>query len=678
MDAERAADPAEPDEEVDELGPCRQQLGELVDDDQQIGHRRHRRIGLAARLVGDDVVEVAGLAQHRLAALLLADQRGVHAVDQRQVALQVGDQARHVRQPRELGEGGAALVVDEHEGQLLGPVGGGQPGHQRAQQLALARSGGPHQHAVRAHAALGRLLEVQLQELAVGGAADRGAQAGRARPRAPGTLGIEGVGRRQAEQVDELDVHAQPALAVAALGEAERRQRPRGGLGGPEVDVVEEHLGDRRRVLAPQLPRSRAALGDGQPGVDVRRLELACVGEQDEDRLELAGAREQLAEGGQLVGGMVGAVAVEDHDQLGRHQLHLALDHVRLGDPAQLLEPRPQLGLEQRVELGHRPREEEPPGDVRVDALVRQPLPPLPRLGVLGREGRQQPQVVRRAPGGELVHQRARPRARALAIAGHGQHADAVEVDHHRLTAQRAPPLDELARLLERGRLVLGERVDPEVELHGPVERHRAGAEPDVHEVAMVGPALPHVGALDQQRPQAPRIGVQARERPALEISGLGQLGVALAQVLGVAARLVGRALAHRALLRPAHAEREQQQQRDHRARDVEEQRVAVHEREADHAHAAHDREEELNDRRLRRRRLHRRRRDPQPLRGHGGRVLPGRAMEGQRVLCCHSCLHGYHSRSFRPRCLLASVRVPVIATSNRSKGRQPGCPTSQ
>ena len=34
--------------------------------------------------------------------------------------------------------------------------------------------------------------------------------------------------------------------------------------------------------------------------------------------------------------------------------------------------------------------------------------------------------------------------------------------------------------------------------------------------------------------------------------------------------------------------------------------------------------------------------------------------------------------RSFRPRCLLASVRVPVIATSNRSKGRQPGCPTSQ
>ncbi len=55
---------------------------------------------LAARLVGDDVVDVAGLAQHRLAALLLADQRVAHAVDEREVALQVGDQARDVREPR--------------------------------------------------------------------------------------------------------------------------------------------------------------------------------------------------------------------------------------------------------------------------------------------------------------------------------------------------------------------------------------------------------------------------------------------------------------------------------------------------------------------------------------------------------------------------------------------------
>ena len=119
------------------------------------------RIALAARLVGDDVVDVARLAQHRLAALLLADQRVAHAVDQREVALQVGDHARDVREPREVGERGAALVVDEHEGQLLGIVGGGQAGDQRAQQLALARAGRADEHAVRAHAALGGLLEVE-------------------------------------------------------------------------------------------------------------------------------------------------------------------------------------------------------------------------------------------------------------------------------------------------------------------------------------------------------------------------------------------------------------------------------------------------------------------------------------------------------------------------------------
>ena len=188
MDAERAPDPAEADEQLDELRPRRQQLGELVDDDQQVGHRRHRRIGVAAGLVGDDVVEVAGLAQHRLAPLLLADQGGVHAVDEREVALQVGDQAGHVREPGEVGERRAALVVDEHERELLGGVGGGEPGDQRAQQLALARAGGSHQHAVRAHPALGRLLEVELEHLAVGRPADRRAQRRRARPRLPRPL----------------------------------------------------------------------------------------------------------------------------------------------------------------------------------------------------------------------------------------------------------------------------------------------------------------------------------------------------------------------------------------------------------------------------------------------------------------------------------------------------------
>ena len=223
MDAERAPDAPQAHEQVDELRPRREQLGELVDDHQQVRHRRHRRVGVAARLVGDDVVEVAGLAQHRLAPLLLADQRRVHAVDERQVALQVRDQAGHVREPREVGERGAALVVDEHERELLGRVARGQAGDQRAQQLALARAGRADEHAVRAHPALGRLLEVELEHLAVGRAADRRAQALGARPPAP--LALEA-----AEQPAEPHRGAQPALAVPALGEPQRRQRARDRL----------------------------------------------------------------------------------------------------------------------------------------------------------------------------------------------------------------------------------------------------------------------------------------------------------------------------------------------------------------------------------------------------------------------------------------------------------------
>ena len=247
---------------------------------------------VAARLVGDDVVEVAGLAQHRLAALLLADQRVAHAVDQRQVALQVGDQARDVREPRELGERRAALVVDEHERELLGRVRGRQAGHQRAQQLALARAGGADEHAVRAHAALGGLLEVEPEHLAVG-RSGRSARAGcRARRRRASQSRSSA-----AEQLDQPDARC-PARA--------RRRRPRRACSGvsvraiaslrAEVDLVEEHLGDRRRVLAPQLPASRAALGDGQPRVDVRGLVVALVDQQDQDGLELR-ARGSAARG---------------------------------------------------------------------------------------------------------------------------------------------------------------------------------------------------------------------------------------------------------------------------------------------------------------------------------------------------------------------------------------------
>ena len=271
-----------------------------------------------------------------------------------------------------------------------------------------------------------------------------------------------------------------------------------------------------------------------------------------------------------------------------------------------------------------------------------------------------------------------RVHARALAIAGHGQHADVREVDDDGLAAQRRAAVHHLARLLQRLRLVLGERVHPQVELDVAVERHVAGAQAHVEEVVVVGPALPDVLALDEQRPQAAGVRIQACERPALQLPGLGELGLALAQVLRVPARLGRRPLAHAPLLRPADADRGADHQHDHRPGDVEERAVAVDEREAEHPDAADHGHEHLDDRGVRGRGLRRRSRYAQPLRGHGLRILARRSMEGQRVLCCHlrlrlprqAVLHAAVFVRFRP-----GTRHFDVQSEPREA---PGCPTSQ
>src|SRR6266511_313222 len=151
-------------------------------DDDQVRHRFQRlaveadRARGAATLVVADRVEVAGRAQHPLAALLLPHQRGLDAVDHGGVIGQVGDETGDVGQVGQRREGGAAFEVDEHEAQQLRRVGQGQPGDQGPQQLALARSGRADDESVRAEAALRRLLDVEDHRLAVAVVADRYAQ----------------------------------------------------------------------------------------------------------------------------------------------------------------------------------------------------------------------------------------------------------------------------------------------------------------------------------------------------------------------------------------------------------------------------------------------------------------------------------------------------------------------
>ncbi len=81
----------------------------------------------------------------------------------------------------------------------------GEPGDDRAEQLALAGAGGPDQHAVRSHAALCRLLEVQHQRIRgeralVPGAANADGDAQQAGPRsgAPGPDRVDGGGVAEA------------------------------------------------------------------------------------------------------------------------------------------------------------------------------------------------------------------------------------------------------------------------------------------------------------------------------------------------------------------------------------------------------------------------------------------------------------------------------------------------
>jgi hypothetical protein len=177
------------------------------------------------RLVVPYPVEVARLGEHPLAAFQLAEQRLVHPVDQGRLALQVGDHAGDVGEAGHLGEGGPALVVDQHQGQLLRRVPEREPGHQRAQQLALARPGRPDHQAMRAHAVLRSLLEVEVDGATVVADADGGPQQLGAAPGRPPAGLVERAGAVQAEQAEQA-VGVDRGAAPAGGAQHQRRHRP--------------------------------------------------------------------------------------------------------------------------------------------------------------------------------------------------------------------------------------------------------------------------------------------------------------------------------------------------------------------------------------------------------------------------------------------------------------------
>ena len=305
--AERPADPADHHEQVDEVGLRREQLAELVADDEQARQRVQRLTGRPRLLVLEQRDVVAGRAQQLLAAHHLAGQRGLHAVDQRQLVGEVGDDRARVRQHVERGERRATLEVHQDEVELLGRVRDRQRRDHRAQQLALARAGGADQQAVRPHALLRRLLDVQLDD----------------RPSGPTPSGMRSRSRLgRVRQVTRGSARrrrrcragrAAPCCARAAPrcrrlgGEPERRQLP--GQARRSARSSSGPAGRAGWSACPDRPRRCRALtsrhSSHRPASAVHH-----AGQVDDGGAEQAGAVQRA--------GRVELAAVEDDDHVRR------------------------------------------------------------------------------------------------------------------------------------------------------------------------------------------------------------------------------------------------------------------------------------------------------------------------------------------------------------------------
>ncbi len=515
--AERPADAADLDEQVDEVRALGEELAELVDDDQQVGQRFQRlavdvgAAGRLAELVFADGVDVPGLAQHPLAALLFAGEGLVHPVDHGEVVGEVGDQAGYVREFGDAREGGAALEVDEHERQVLGGVHHGEPGDQGAQQFALAGAGGADDESVRADAALRGLLEVHGQRFAGAGHPDGDAEqfllVGGA---APGGR-VEGRHVGDAEHAGEGDVLGEDLVALA--GEAQRGERAGGGRQDGGVGLVDDAL------LDGGVQAGRAALqGERAAGVrtgsyvDPARLRALLLDQAHHVDAQVgAGLGDQVLQEGGAGPGRPGLVLVEED-----HQLAAGGDLPRGDDAAVSLRAGGDGLVEGLLEVLVEP------GEVvgqqgyelllaalgrRVGVLgVRQPLGPLPG-GVAAGDDRD-PYVVRGVQHGELEQHRLGQLAGAGARAEQADHAGLGEVQPGGLALDRAVRADQFGG----GVLALGVDVDGRVALvrHAQLggERHGAGAHPQVQEVAVGGAAFPHPAAPGGDRPEPVRVRV--------------------------------------------------------------------------------------------------------------------------------------------------------------------------
>ena len=313
MHAQRSADARGAHELVHELWFLLLELGELVGDDEQVrdGVSQH-----AAQVVRDVLVDVHGGLARDLAravegvlpALELA--LDGHEATRDGGAIEVGDGARQVRQAEAVvveraGES-ASLVVDEHEGHLVGRVAHSQAQHVGDDELALARARGPRDEPMRS---MDLLVQVEHGGLALGVHAHR-------RLQRSGGVGAGPAGG---------DIQLRNITCLEHLQEAEGR-----GQGRALPGHVQAHAG--------HAPRE---------GVGVLRRDLDARGERQHGAGHI-GAVEHARAGRRLTGGGTGrdrARQVDDVGALARQVLEL-LAHEHEGDtaiPAQARQPRDRL-----------------------------------------------------------------------------------------------------------------------------------------------------------------------------------------------------------------------------------------------------------------------------------------------------------------------------------------------
>ena len=484
------------DERGHELGQVLREGGQLVDDDDE-ARDRHRP---GPRPVGGEVGR-AGRPQE----LLTAPELGVEAAQGSlgQALVEVRDDAGDVREARTGVERGAALVVDEHEGEVVGRRADREPGDERPQQLALARAGGP-----------GRRV--------------RGDRRGPGRPR-PGrrrpppaacAAGDRCPAASQPRRTSSGSV-AQPAGSSDAKGTEDGSPAPDAACSGSCQPASARATARAVAADAPAAMTCSPSSGAARPVEDGR-----AVGSCLDDDVADAGERRGRVRDDQRGAGPVGGEQLADRRAASGHQRRFVHDeHQVRPAPSTRLNPAGE-GLGKVAARRH-----QPVTGVGI-AGVGQPAQPAPLRRARRRHGGHQ-EVGGAVGDGQLQDQAPRQRSGDRGWPDDAHDRAGAEVDGDRHVVERSRRLDErpplvghrVAARLQRRRLPAitaahdgGERTRVVGPARPERRTRRSGTRHGRRELQCLGPQAaprrPPGGTRDRRRrPRSRR--APARRRPA-------------------------------------------------------------------------------------------------------------------------------------------------------------------